>query len=64
MSKKSVKCPTCEKKFDYYSSEFRPFCSDKCKNVDLNMWFDEEYKVPSKEIPYELYEKMDDEYEH
>ena len=61
---KKVKCPTCEKSFEYYSSDFRPFCSGKCKNVDLNMWFDEEYKVPSNEIPLELYEKMEDEYEH
>lgn len=64
MKRSNVKCPTCEKLFEYYSSEFRPFCSDKCKNVDLNMWFDEEYKVPSNEIPLELYDKMDDEYEH
>lgn len=64
MKRSNVKCPTCEKLFEYYSSEFRPFCSDKCKNVDLNMWFDEEYKVPSNEIPLELYDKMDDEYEY
>lgn len=50
MNKKlTVKCPTCEKEFDYYSSEFRPFCCEKCKMVDLGHWFKESYKVPAKE---------------
>lgn len=44
-----VKCPTCEKEFNYYSSEYRPFCSEKCKMVDLGHWFKETYKVPEKE---------------
>lgn len=44
-----VKCPTCEKQFSYYTSEFRPFCCEKCKLIDLGHWFKESYKVPSKE---------------
>ena len=50
MSKKiKVKCPTCEKEFFYYDSEFRPFCTERCKMIDLGHWFNEEYAVPSKE---------------
>ena len=30
-----VKCPQCKKSFKYYSSEFRPFCADKCKMIDM-----------------------------
>lgn len=45
----TVKCPTCEKEFNYYSSEYRPFCSDKCRMVDLGHWFKESYKVPEKD---------------
>lgn len=44
-----VKCPTCETSFLYYDSEFRPFCSERCKMVDLGHWFEETYKVPLKE---------------
>jgi len=44
-----VKCPTCEKQFSYYTSEFRPFCCEKCKLIDLGHWFKESYKVPTKE---------------
>jgi endogenous inhibitor of DNA gyrase (YacG/DUF329 family) len=25
---------------------FRPFCSARCKQVDLNRWFSESYRVP------------------
>lgn len=43
-----VKCPQCNKKFKYYTSEFRPFCSDKCKMVDMGHWFDESYVVEGR----------------
>jgi endogenous inhibitor of DNA gyrase (YacG/DUF329 family) len=44
----TVKCPTCEKEFNYYSSEYRPFCSEKCRMIDLGHWFKESYTVPVK----------------
>jgi len=43
-----VKCPHCEKVFNYYSSEFRPFCKEKCKMIDLGHWFDNSYNVAGK----------------
>jgi uncharacterized protein len=48
MKKKMIKCPTCEKEFNYYSSESRPFCTDRCKMIDLGHWFEESYSVPSE----------------
>ncbi len=47
--KLNVACVRCKTSFDYYSSEFRPFCSDKCKMQDLGMWLNETYTVPSEE---------------
>ena len=44
----NVKCPHCKKDFNYYSSEFRPFCKEKCKMIDLGHWFDESYNVAGK----------------
>ncbi|MEH0862041.1 MULTISPECIES: DNA gyrase inhibitor YacG [Halobacteriovorax] len=50
MTKKlNVKCPECSQEFNYYESEFRPFCSEKCKMVDLGMWLTENYTVASHE---------------
>ncbi|MGZ3786969.1 MAG: DNA gyrase inhibitor YacG [Bacteriovorax sp.] len=42
-----VKCPQCDTIFSYYESEFRPFCSERCKMIDLGHWFEESYRVPS-----------------
>ena len=44
-----IHCPTCEESFSYYTSEFRPFCSERCRMVDLGQWLREDYKVAGKE---------------
>lgn len=41
-----VECPKCKQKFSYYQSDFRPFCSEKCQQVDLGNWFLEKYTTP------------------
>jgi endogenous inhibitor of DNA gyrase (YacG/DUF329 family) len=28
-----------------------PFCTDRCRLVDLGAWFNEEYRVPGKPAP-------------
>jgi endogenous inhibitor of DNA gyrase (YacG/DUF329 family) len=45
-----LKCPKC-KKLTEYSAEnpFRPFCSERCKMVDLGQWANEEYSLPSNQ---------------
>jgi endogenous inhibitor of DNA gyrase (YacG/DUF329 family) len=35
--------------FSYYESESRPFCTERCKQIDLGHWFQESYVVPVKE---------------
>ena len=46
---KNLICPTCGAELkmtaDKYPATF-PFCSDRCRNVDLNGWFNEAYSVP------------------
>ena len=48
--KRQVKCPQCGL-LTFYSSEnkFRPFCSDRCRILDLGSWASESYKVPTQE---------------
>jgi endogenous inhibitor of DNA gyrase (YacG/DUF329 family) len=42
----NVKCPTCEKDVRWVpESRFRPFCSDRCKQIDLGAWATEKYKI-------------------
>lgn len=44
-----VNCPKCKRLFSYYASDYRPFCSERCKDVDMGHWLTENYRLPSKE---------------
>ena len=41
-------CPICGKQAD---ARFRPFCSARCRMIDLGRWIDERYRIPSGESP-------------
>jgi endogenous inhibitor of DNA gyrase (YacG/DUF329 family) len=43
-----IKCPTCRQKTEWRDNPFRPFCSERCKMIDLGAWATEEYKIKSK----------------
>lgn len=45
------KCPTCGKPVDWRQNPFRPFCSERCKLVDLGRWVNDEYRIPGKSSP-------------
>ena len=40
-----VKCPLCGKEVEWKGNPFRPFCSERCKNIDLAAWASGEYRV-------------------
>lgn len=44
---KQVKCPTCSK-LTVWSTDnpWRPFCSERCKQIDLGAWADEKFAIP------------------
>ena len=46
----SVACPTCGKA-TLFSPEnrFRPFCSERCKLIDLGQWATDSYGIPLAE---------------
>ncbi|MBM4094546.1 MAG: DNA gyrase inhibitor YacG [Planctomycetes bacterium] len=41
-----VICPTCGKKFAPHETTAMPFCSERCRLVDLNRWLGERYCLP------------------
>lgn len=42
-----VKCPVCERAVPWVEQQlFRPFCSERCKLIDLGEWATESYKIP------------------
>ena len=44
---RTVACPTCGKPVPWAAEQaFRPFCSERCKLIDLGAWATERYRVP------------------
>ncbi|WP_462320272.1 DNA gyrase inhibitor YacG [Halochromatium sp.] len=42
----TVACPTCGKRIIWGSeSPWRPFCSERCKLLDLGDWLDENHRI-------------------
>lgn len=40
-----MKCPICKKEVMWEGNTFRPFCSERCKLIDLGNWASERYRV-------------------
>jgi hypothetical protein len=40
-----MRCQICERTFESEQSRAMPFCSDRCRLIDLNRWLDEAYGV-------------------
>lgn len=45
-----VTCPRCGAQVPWLAeSAFRPFCSERCKTVDLGAWATEQYRVAGRD---------------
>jgi len=45
-----VACPTCAKTVEWTDEHrWRPFCSERCKLVDLGNWLDESHRITGEE---------------
>jgi endogenous inhibitor of DNA gyrase (YacG/DUF329 family) len=42
----SVHCSICDREFEPEESSALPFCSERCRRVDLGRWLDEGYGMP------------------
>jgi endogenous inhibitor of DNA gyrase (YacG/DUF329 family) len=47
-----MKCPICGKPTEWQGNPTRPFCSERCRIIDLGKWASEEYSVaiPLKDV--------------
>lgn len=56
MSTLTVDCPTCGAPVEWSEkSANRPFCSDRCKLIDLGAWAAEEHAISGNELEDDLY---------
>ncbi|MBS1147288.1 MAG: hypothetical protein H6R08_1464 [Proteobacteria bacterium] len=45
-----VSCPTCHAPVAWTAeNRWKPFCSERCKLIDLGQWATEKYRVPAEE---------------
>ncbi|MBT0959643.1 DNA gyrase inhibitor YacG [Denitromonas iodatirespirans] len=57
-----VKCPNCGKPVEFRpESRFRPFCSERCRQIDLGAWASESYRIPAAKPPDSMSEDVGDE---
>ncbi len=45
-----VKCPICRVEISWEGNPFRPFCSERCRLVDLGSWVEGKYRIPGEEL--------------
>lgn len=48
-----LRCPQCKALCRWEDNRWRPFCSERCRLIDLGSWIDEDYRVAGKK-PMEM----------
>ena len=50
----TVRCPTCGRVVEWReSAPWRPFCSERCKLIDLGAWASEQRSIPGENVETE-----------
>ncbi|HEX3717733.1 MAG TPA: DNA gyrase inhibitor YacG [Verrucomicrobiae bacterium] len=59
---KTIKCPTCKKAGNWLAGPYGPFCSKRCKLVDLGKWLGEENVIsePLRPDHFQPFENLPD----
>lgn len=55
-----MRCPVCKREFESTTSPALPFCSERCRTIDMGRWLGEVYQLPTVPDP-EADEMPDDE---
>jgi len=45
---REVPCPHCGTRREWSGNAWRPFCSERCKLIDLGGWFSEQNAIPGE----------------
>lgn len=46
-TQRKVRCPQCGQEAAYHpDNKYRPFCSARCRQIDLGQWADGSYRIP------------------
>ena len=45
-----VRCPTCDTEVPWNGNSYRPFCSERCRLIDLGAWVEGKYRISGPEL--------------
>lgn len=48
-----MRCPACKRETTFEGNPFRPFCSERCKLIDLDNWLSGRYRISTPINPEE-----------
>ena len=51
----TVRCPKCGRRGLWLAGSFGPFCSERCKLIDLGAWAAEEHAIAGDLVDDELF---------
>jgi hypothetical protein len=49
MENSKTNCSVCKKETAWKDNPFRPFCSERCRLIDLGKWASEEYRIAGEQ---------------
>ncbi len=55
-----IRCPSCKVEVHFEDNPFRPFCSERCRLIDLGAWAEERYRIPGAKLEDETEREDDD----
>ncbi|MBA1146499.1 DNA gyrase inhibitor YacG [Ectothiorhodospiraceae bacterium WFHF3C12] len=56
-----ARCPACGERYEYSTDNpYRPFCSERCKLVDLGRWFDGSHHIAGPDLDDESIGRISD----
>jgi uncharacterized protein len=58
-----VRCPVCNRFFDPKESSTLPFCTERCRLVDLGRWLGEAYGLPYEREEEANFDRPDEDQE-
>ena len=57
-NQRKINCPTCRKKTLWENNPHRPFCSERCRLIDLGQWADEGYRISDRSPMAEEFDNL------
>jgi endogenous inhibitor of DNA gyrase (YacG/DUF329 family) len=55
-----VKCPICQTEIAWKNNPHRPFCSERCRLIDLGAWAEGKYRIPGRKVEDEGQKEKDE----